>query len=102
MNVGWLQLACADVAQLVEQLIRNEQVVGSNPIISSIMKMELPVFPEAFCVLCSRLNSVRSTAGLVQRKGHAGKSFAEQFLCLTAKDSSCMRLLFRICRVKRV
>ena len=25
----------ADVAQLVEQLIRNEQVVGSNPIISS-------------------------------------------------------------------
>ncbi len=26
----------ADLAQLVEQLIRNEQVVGSNPIISSI------------------------------------------------------------------
>ena len=26
----------ADVAQLVEQLIRNEQVVGSSPIISSI------------------------------------------------------------------
>ena len=28
-------VSCADVAQLVEQLIRNEQVVGSNPIISS-------------------------------------------------------------------
>ena len=26
----------ADVAQLVEQLIRNQQVVGSNPTISSI------------------------------------------------------------------
>ena len=26
----------ADLAQLVEQLIRNEQVVGSSPIISSI------------------------------------------------------------------
>ena len=28
-------LTCADVAQLVEQLIRNEQVIGSNPTISS-------------------------------------------------------------------
>ena len=28
----------ADLAQLVEQLIRNEQVVGSSPIISSIKK----------------------------------------------------------------
>ena len=29
-------LTNADVAQLVEQLIRNEQVIGSNPTISSI------------------------------------------------------------------
>ncbi len=28
-------VSCADVAQLVEQLIRNEQVTGSNPAISS-------------------------------------------------------------------
>ena len=41
----------ADLAQLVEQLIRNEQVVGSNPIISSIEHSRLPVLPEAF--LCT-------------------------------------------------
>ena len=29
--------APADVAQLVEQLIRNEQVTGSNPAIGSIL-----------------------------------------------------------------
>ena len=29
-------LVCADVAQLVEQLIRNEQVTGSIPAIGSI------------------------------------------------------------------
>ena len=28
----------ADVAQLVEQLIRNQQVVGSSPIVGSIFK----------------------------------------------------------------
>ena len=33
----------ADLAQLVEQLIRNEQVVGSSPIISSIVHSRLPV-----------------------------------------------------------
>ena len=31
----------ADLAQLVEQLIRNEQVVGSSPIASSIRKSRL-------------------------------------------------------------
>lgn len=30
-----IQVWCADMAQLVEQLIRNEQVVGSSPTISS-------------------------------------------------------------------
>lgn len=29
----------ADVAQLVEQLIRNEQVVGSSPIVGSTLKI---------------------------------------------------------------
>jgi hypothetical protein len=29
-------LKCADVAQLVEQLIRNQQVIGSSPIVGSI------------------------------------------------------------------
>ena len=32
------QATDADLAQLVEQLIRNEQVVGSSPIISSIFR----------------------------------------------------------------
>ena len=31
----------ADVAQLVEQLIRNQQVTGSSPVISSIEKKHL-------------------------------------------------------------
>lgn len=38
----------ADIAQLVEQLIRNEQVVGSNPIVSSIVNSRLPRFSEVF------------------------------------------------------
>jgi hypothetical protein len=29
---------CADVAQLVEQLIRNQQVIGSSPIVGSILR----------------------------------------------------------------
>jgi hypothetical protein len=32
----------ADVAQLVEQLIRNQQVIGSSPIVGSMRS--LPVF----------------------------------------------------------
>ena len=41
----------ADVAQLVEQLIRNEQVVGSNPIISSSEIKPSEVFGGLF-VIC--------------------------------------------------
>ena len=33
----------ANLAQSVEQLIRNEQVIGSNPMIGSIFLSELPV-----------------------------------------------------------
>ena len=40
----------ADVAQLVEQLIRNEQVVGSIPIISSSVINASEVFGGFFCV----------------------------------------------------
>jgi hypothetical protein len=32
----------ADVAQLVEQLIRNQQVIGSSPIVGSILSQILP------------------------------------------------------------
>ena len=32
----WYNSTIADVAQLVEQLIRNEQVTGSSPAIGSI------------------------------------------------------------------
>ena len=35
----WLDLILADVAQLAEQLICNQQVIGSSPIIGFIMKM---------------------------------------------------------------
>ena len=41
----------ADVAQLVEQLIRNEQVVGSIPIISSSVINASEVFGGFFCVV---------------------------------------------------
>ncbi len=40
----------ADVAQLVEQLIRNEQVVGSIPIISSSVINASEVFGGFFVV----------------------------------------------------
>ena len=40
----------ADVAQLVEQLIRNEQVIGSNPTISS-SKIKAPEQSGAFLIL---------------------------------------------------
>ena len=33
-----LKLLCADIAQLVEQLIRNEQVKGSSPFIGCYLE----------------------------------------------------------------
>ena len=46
----------ADVAQLVEQLIRNQQVTGSSPVISSIEKKHLRTqvlfFKENSSLLC--------------------------------------------------
>ena len=46
----------ADVAQLVEQLIRNEQVVGSIPIISSSVINASEVFGGFFCIYwCHKL-----------------------------------------------
>ena len=33
----------ADVAQLVEQLIRNQQVIGSSPIVGSIQHLSTPL-----------------------------------------------------------
>jgi hypothetical protein len=35
----------ADVAQLVEQLIRNQQVIGSSPIVGSILSLPARRFP---------------------------------------------------------
>ena len=35
---------CADVAQLVEQLIRNQQVSGSNPLVGSTLPRSSGVF----------------------------------------------------------
>jgi hypothetical protein len=35
----------ADVAQLVEQLIRNQQVIGSSPIVGSIRSFIFETFP---------------------------------------------------------
>ena len=35
--LGWFIMLYANVAQLVEQVIRNDQVVGSNPTIGSIL-----------------------------------------------------------------
>ena len=45
-----ISVSRADVAQLVEQLIRNEQVVGSNPIISSSEIKPSEVFGGLFIV----------------------------------------------------
>ncbi len=40
-----------DVAQLGEHHVRNVGVVGSNPIISTMENLELPVTPAAFLFL---------------------------------------------------
>ena|GEM_PF-6812700 len=42
-------VSCADVAQLVEQLIRNEQVIGSNPTISSSEIKASEIIGSFFC-----------------------------------------------------
>ena len=52
----------ADLAQLVEQLIRNEQVVGSNPIISSI-EIQSSAVCGAFLLYLHRY--AKTPAGLV-------------------------------------
>ena len=47
----------ANLAQLVEQLIRNEQVIGSSPIIGSIF---LPFFGPFLFVFCISFYKKRS------------------------------------------
>jgi hypothetical protein len=47
----------ADVAQLVEQLIRNQQVIGSSPIVGSILA--LPGKSTLFDGITPRHRSVR-------------------------------------------
>lgn len=46
-NVSYLRYFCASLAQLVEQLICNHQVVGSSPTAGSTLKQRLPM-GEAF------------------------------------------------------
>ena len=51
---------CAGVAQLVEQLIRNQQVAGSSPATSSIKAKQYRCRrPEAYGINCSRAFSPR-------------------------------------------
>jgi hypothetical protein len=45
-------MLCADIAQLVEHLIRNEGVVGSNPIIGSRKKEFAGFSASSFFILC--------------------------------------------------
>ena len=44
------KLIFASMAQLVEQLIRNEQVVGSSPTTSSILVIPNGYSPEKACI----------------------------------------------------
>ena len=53
-------MACADVAQLAEQLICNQQVIGSSPIIGFIMKM-------------IKLNIIAGWSSLEARRAHNPK-----------------------------
>lgn len=43
LSVKMIRTLCAEVAQLVEQLIRNEQVVGSSPIFGSICEIRIMI-----------------------------------------------------------
>ena len=51
---------CADVAQLVEQLIRNQQVSGSNPLVGS---SEMPVLYEVGLFRVSVTGDARRVMG---------------------------------------
>ena len=51
---------CADVAQLVEQLIRNQQVSGSNPLVGS---SEMPVLYEVGLFRVTVAGDVRRVMG---------------------------------------
>jgi hypothetical protein len=58
----------ADLAQLVEQLIRNEQVVGSSPIIGSFVKA-LSASVEGF-LFVRAFHSQPMLMGKVHKHGH--------------------------------
>ena len=60
----------ADVAQSVEQLIRNQQVAGSSPAISSSKRHLRKQVP--FAVMCSAARNVMCPAGVM---------FASQMMC---------------------
>jgi hypothetical protein len=55
-----VQCGHADVAQLVEQLIRNQQVIGSSPIVGSITIRRL-FFLENIETLCIFPDLIRAT-----------------------------------------
>ena len=67
----------ADLAQLVEQLIRNEQVVGSNPIISSINIADLAQLVEQLI----RNEQVVGSSPIISSIEDYGSAFAEPFCC---------------------
>jgi hypothetical protein len=46
-------IGLAEVAQLVEQLIRNEKVGGSIPLFGTILKKRRAVVVKPFCICCS-------------------------------------------------
>ena len=68
-NIVVMKDAC--VAQLVVQLIRNEQVAGSNPVTSSHTKNRLTVMSGGFAVCVKR--DVLSIRSLVKQSD--GKSY---------------------------
>jgi hypothetical protein len=56
----------AGVAQLVEQLIRNQQVSGSNPLAGSIKEKDFPVSVRKI-LFCFKKDNIAKFETLVQR-----------------------------------
>ena len=80
----------ADLAQLVEQLIRNEQVVGSNPIISSINIADLAQLVEQLI----RNEQVVGSSPIISSIEDYGSAFAEPFCCVNCSLSMLLRDYF--------
>ncbi len=77
----------ADVAQLVEQSIRNRQVIGSSPIVGSSKPLRILYFPT--CMTFQFLSVFRLCRKLCRSSLHMTLLFLSSIACLRGSRSGC-------------